>query len=241
MPVVIVTGAGRGIGKALAIGFSRAGFDVVAAGRNLKDLEETTKRLKGKHLIKKCDISKWGDCENLVKETVKKFGKIDILINNASGWVDKDLLNSSKEEIEELLDTTIKGTAFLTKLCLQQMTKQKSGHIFSILTSSYRHGINRSTSGKVLTPYYTAKFGASGMIEALKKEAIKYGVKVTSVYLGSIASDLDIDDSEQKLLKTHGSERVHVKSVADSIIFIANQPKNTIIEEIIISPPGDFS
>jgi len=56
----------------------------------------------------------------------------------------------------------------------------------------------------------------------------------------SIASDLDIDDSEEKLLKKHGSRRVHVKSVVDSIIFILNQPNNTLIDEIIISPPGDF-
>ena len=78
------------------------------------------------------------------------------------------------------------------------------------------------------------------MSEALKHEASKHNVKVTSVYLGSIASDLDIDDTEEKLYKKHGIKRVHVKSVVESIIFIANQPKNTMIDEVIISPLGDF-
>ncbi len=237
--VAIITGSGRGIGKALAIGLSREGFKVVSAGRKLDDLRKISKRLKGDYLIHECDISKWQDCQKLVKETIKKFGSVDVLINNASGWVDKSLADSSKEELDDLFDTTVKGTSFITKFCLEQMVKQKSGHIFSLLTSSFRKGVG-VFEGKVLTPYYTAKFGVSGMAEALKKEAIKTGVKVTSVYLGSIASDLDIDDSENKLLKTHGAERVHVKSVADSIVFILKQPKNTIIDEIIISPPGDF-
>lgn len=238
--IAIITGAGRGIGKALAIGLSRDGFKVVITGRNEKDLNNVAKRLKGDYLIKECDISKWEDCQSLVKETVKKFGTIDVLINNASGWVEKSLLDSSKEELEELLDTTIRGTSFITKLCFEQMVKKRSGHVFSLLTSTYRHGFGFHSKGSVLTPYYTAKFGVSGLTESLKREAVRYGIKVTSVYLGSIASDLDIDDSEDKLLKTHESERVHVKSVVDSILFILKQPKNTIIDEIVISPPGDL-
>ena len=237
--IAIITGSGKGIGKALAIGLSRDGFDVVAAGRKLDDLKEVSKRLKGSHLIQECDISKWQDCQKLVKAVLKKFGRIDVLINNASGWVDKSLLNSSKEELDELFDTTIKGTSFITKLCLEQMVRQKSGHIFSLLTSSFRRGVGEF-EGKVLTPYYTAKYGVSGMTEALKKDVIKQGIKVTSVYLGSIASDLDIDDPEEALFKKHGSGRVHVKSVVRCINFILKQPKNTIIDEIIIAPPGDF-
>ncbi len=237
--VVLITGAGKGIGKSLAIGMSRNGFDVVATARSTKEIEEFKDRIEGNFSITKCDISKWEDCEKLINETVKRYGKIDVLINNASGWVDKSLLEATKEDIDQLIDTTTKGTTYITKLCLQQMIRQKSGHIFSLLTSSYRHGIG-AFEGKVLTPYYAAKFGASGMTEALKHEASRYNIKVTSVYLGSIASDLDIDDSEGKLHKKHGTKRVHVKSVVDSIIFIANQPKNTMIDEIIISPLGDF-
>lgn len=94
---------------------------------------------------------------------------------------------------------------------------------------------------KILTPYYAAKFGSSGLTEALKREAAEFNVKVTSVYLGSIASDLDVDDDERKLLKAYGNKRVHVKSVVDVVNFIANQPSNTLIDEVVISPIGDFS
>jgi len=237
--VVIITGAGKGVGKALAIGLSRSGFDVVATTRNTAEIQQFSKRLEGNFSVLECDISKWGSCRKLIGQVIKKCGKIDVLINNASGWVDKSLLKATKEDIDSLIDTTTKGTAYITKLCLQQMVKKKSGHIFSLLTSSYRHGIG-SYNNKVLTPYYTAKFGTSGMSEALKHEASKHNVKVTSVYLGSIASDLDIDDAEEKLHKKHGIKRVHVKSVVESVIFIANQPRNTMIDEVIISSLGDF-
>lgn len=238
--ITIITGAGKGIGKALAIGMSRVGFSVVATARRVEDLQETAKRLQGVHYITKCDISIWNDCEKLLESVVEKYGRIDILINNASGWVDKSLLQATKKDIDELMDTTIKGTTFMTKLCLQRMSKQKSGHIFTLLTSSYRHGIGRF-GNKILTPYYAAKFGSSGLTEALKREAAEFNVKVTSIYLGSIASDLDIDDDENKLLKAYGKKRVHVKSVVDIVNFIANQSSNTLIDEVIISPIGDFS
>jgi len=236
--VVIITGAGKGIGRALAIGLSREGFTVVATGRNINDLEKVSKRFKGDYFIKECNLAKLSDCEELVEAVLKKYGRIDVLINNASSWLDKSLMDSTKKEIETIIDVTVKGTTYLTKLCFGHMAKQRSGNIISLLTSTYRYGINE-WEGRVLTPYYVAKFGVSGLTEALKIEAKKYKVKVTSLYLGTIASDLDIDDPEETLLAKYKNNKVHVKSVVDVVLFAINQPSVTSIEEIIIAAIGE--
>ena len=212
---VIITGTGKGIGKALAIGLSRKGFTVTASGRKLKDMQALEERLTGNYLIEDCDISKWDDCQRIVEKTIQKFGKIDILINNASGWLAKSLLDASKEEIQELIQTTVTGNLFITKLCLEQMKKQQSGYIISLLPSSFPDKMEEF-NGTILTPYYAAKFGEAGMTEALKLEAKKYDVSVTSLYLGTIASNFDIDDPEEKI-KELDHPAVHVKEVVDTI------------------------
>lgn len=235
--IVIITGAGKGIGKALAIGLSREGYTVIASGRNQSRLQELNGRLTGKFLIEPCDIGNWDDCQKLVAKTIQQFGSIDVLINNASGWLAKSLLDSSKDEIQQLIQTTVTGNLFITKLCLEQMKKQNSGNIISLLPSSFPNKM-REFNGTILTPYYAAKFGEAGMTEALKLEAKKYGVHVTSLYLGTIASKLDIDDPEEKI-KELDHPAVHVRKVVDTIASLLKKKENEIDPTITIEAEGE--
>lgn len=221
--VIIITGATKGIGKALAIGLSREGYNVVATGRKLSELQNLEERLNGEHLIEQCDITNYNDCQNIVNKTLEKFGKIDVLINNASSFLNKSLLNATKEELENLIQTTVTGNLFITKLCFEQMAKQKDGIVLALLPASFPGPIGEFRE-KVLTPYYTAKFGETGMMEALKAEGRKYNIKSIPVFLGNVASRLDIDDPEEQMKQFTGPI-IHVKVVVDAIAAIIKENK----------------
>ncbi len=209
--VVIITGAGRGLGKALAIGLSRAGFTVVATGRNTSDLEQLKSRLSGDYMVQKCVITVWDDCQELVKSVVKQYSRIDVLINNAGGkYVRVPLLESTKEDIDSVFDTQVKGTMYMTKSALDQMAKQKSGKIYTITYAPYRLGLPSDDMQKPKTLHTASLFGKAAIADVVAVEAKNYGVESIPVFLRWVASDLDIDDAtDQKEKANHPSEVVN--------------------------------
>jgi len=228
--VVIITGAGRGLGKALAVGLSRAGFAVVATGRNTKDLQELKRRLNNDSIIFKCDITVWGDCQKLVKDMVKKYGRIDVLINNAGGkYVRTPLLESTKDDIDSVFDTQVKGTVYITKPVLDQMAKQKSGRIYTITYSPYRLGLSLLDPSKPKTLHAASLFGKATVADVLALEAKNYGVQSIPVFIRWVASELDIDDPVDPDSKAN-----HPKEVVEAIRKDIVSEKDT--KEIMINP-----
>lgn len=211
--VIIVTGAGRGLGKALAIGLSRAGFTVVATARTKDKLKELESRLKGDYLIEKCDITDWDDCDELVKKVVGKYGQIDVLINNAGGaYVKSTLVDSTKEQIDSVFDTQVKGTAYMTKAVLTQMARQKSGKVYTITHLGYRMP-EYIDAGNPKTLHLASLFGKAALADMIALEAKSYGVESIPVFIRWVASELDIDDE----LPTD-SKANHPSEVVEAII-----------------------
>lgn len=228
--VVIITGAGRGLGKALTIGLSRAGLAVVPTARNQDQLKELESRLKGDYMLEKCDITVWQDCEKLVKKVVDKYGQIDVLINNAGGvYVKSSLLNSTKEQIDSVFDTQVKGTTYITKVVLTQMAKQKSGKIYTITHIAYRLG--EAFYGTPLKTLHLASlFGKAAVADLVAVEAKNYGVQSIPVFIRWVASELDIDDKMEP-----GKKANHPNDVTEAII--ADLSSNKEVREIFIKPP----
>lgn len=228
--VVIITGAGRGLGKALAIGLSRAGYIVVATGRNVSDLEQLKSRLNENSTTQKCDITVWDDCQTLVRDVINKYDRIDVLINNAGGkYVRSPLLESTKEDIDSVFDTQVKGTAYMTKSVLDQMAKQKSGKIYTITYALYRLGLDLLDQQKPKTLHAASLFGKAAIADVVAVEAKNYGVQSIPLFIRWVASELDIDDPvDPKERANHPSE------VAQAILRDLKSRKMT--KEIFIHP-----
>ena len=228
--VIVITGASKNLGKSLAVGLSRLGHRLVLTGRKMVELEELSGRLESEYLLFEGNINHYTDCQNVMQQAVHKFGQVDVLINNASLFLAKNLQNSSIEEIDSILDITVKGSLYMSKAFLEQTVS--GGQILSIIPSQYRHGLSK---GAEMTPYFSAKFALVGMLESLKHEGAGRGIKATSLFVDTMASTLDLDHSAQA-----PDNLIPPQVVVDTVNFVINQPKATVIDDITISQVTNF-
>jgi NAD(P)-dependent dehydrogenase (short-subunit alcohol dehydrogenase family) len=155
--VAIVTGGGRGIGPAIALGFADAGADVVVTSRTKAELDQVVKDIEemgGKGLAVAADIGKAADVKKIVNATVDKFGKIDILVNNAGYFPYNLFLDITEEEWDRVQDTNIKGQFLCAQAVARQMVKQGSGG--KIVNTASIEGEFPITAGHGRSPEATA-------------------------------------------------------------------------------------
>ena len=133
--VAIVTGAGRGIGQGIALGFADAGAHVVCAARSAAQIEETAAgvRSRGRRaLAVECDVNQRAHLERLVDATLAEFGRIDLLVNNAGGWMPGDALRTGEKSFEEAFHFNVTTAFVLTRLVVPHMVKSGGGAIVNI-------------------------------------------------------------------------------------------------------------
>lgn len=173
--VAIVTGAGSGIGKAIAEMYAAEGAKVVVAGHHLESCEETVKAITsagGEGLAVEADVSQAADNQKMVKETVKKFGQVDILVNNAGVVLQHPLEDMTEEQWDQVLDVDLKGTFLGMKYAIPEMEKVGRGKIINIT----------SIAGIVGFPQIAGYAAAKGGVIALTKEAaVEYAPKQINV------------------------------------------------------------
>lgn len=183
--VAIVTGGSRGIGRAIALLLADRGCNIVIISRTISELMETEKEIKKKNvkvLAIKCDVSKLKDVKKVVKETIKEFKKINILVNNAGigPYKSLDLLNY--KEVDSILDINLKGMVYFSKESLPHLKKENYGRIINISSGLGKSGMAN------FTVYCASKFGAIGFSEALAGEL--KNIKVFSVCPGATDTKL---------------------------------------------------
>ena len=187
--VVIVTGASSGIGEATAREFGREGARVVLAARRLDRLEEIAKEIDtlgsgAETLVVQADLSRLEDIQSLIQRTMKRFGCIDVLVNNA-GFGRLDWLEEldPKKDIEAQFDINVLGVVQTTRLALPVMIQQRSGHIINM----------GSIAGLIATPTYTiyaaSKHAVHGFSEALRREVKPWGIHVSLIYPGGVTTE----------------------------------------------------
>jgi NAD(P)-dependent dehydrogenase (short-subunit alcohol dehydrogenase family) len=186
--VWLITGAGRGIGVEIAKAALTAGHAVVATGRNTDAVTEALGQSKDL-LVAKLDITKKEDADAAAKATLDRFGRIDVLVNNASNFYAGFFEELSMEQIEKQIVTGLLGQMIVTRAILPQMRKQRSGHIITISSSA---GV---VGGEFCTAYAAAKFGVEGWIESLQLEIGQFGINTTLVNPGFFRSELLSDQS----------------------------------------------
>ncbi len=186
-PVVVITGASAGIGAATARLFGQRGARVVLAARRVGRLETLAQEIRAagaEALVIPADLSQLADIQNLVQHTLAHFGRIDVLFNNA-GFGRLDWLENLDpvKDIEAQLAVNVLGVVQTTRAVLPSMQQQRRGHIINMA----------SMAGLVGTPTYSiyaaSKFAVRGFSEALRREVTPWGVRVSVIYPGGVATE----------------------------------------------------
>ena len=175
--VVIVTGASSGIGKALAQVFSSAGAKVVLAARNEEKLKAVAETLPNENLVVPTDVSKEADCKNLVEQTIQRFGKIDVLINNAGISMRALFIDLDLDVLRRVMDINFWGTVYCTKYALPHVLKNHGSIIGVSSVAGYRGLPGR-------TGYSSSKFAMHGLLETIRTEHLKENLHVLIVCPG---------------------------------------------------------
>lgn len=184
----LVTGAGKGIGRAIALALAKMGVLVIVNYRGSKEqAEETVQKIRemGQEAeAYPCDVSDFQTVETMMKTIVSKYGRLDILVNNAGITKDGLILKMSEEDFDKVVDTNLKGTFHTIRHASRQMIRQRSGRIINI----------SSVSGVMGNPgqanYAAAKAGIIGLTKTMAKELGSRGITVNAIAPGFIETDM---------------------------------------------------
>jgi NAD(P)-dependent dehydrogenase (short-subunit alcohol dehydrogenase family) len=176
--VAIVTGGGRGIGRAIALGLAQAGASVVVASRTQKEIEgaaEEIRKMGGKALALVTDLTVHEQLENLVNATVREFGRIDILVNNAARSFLRSLMDLREDGWDKVFTTNVKAVWLLSRLVARKMMEQKSGRIINITTV----GAEKAELG--MAAYGCSKAALKMLTRCMAREWAQHGILVNAV------------------------------------------------------------
>jgi NAD(P)-dependent dehydrogenase (short-subunit alcohol dehydrogenase family) len=194
--VWLVTGAGRGMGVDIAKAALEAGYKVVATGRNPTAVERTVGKATNLHVVK-LDVTQVSDAENAVRSTVDRFGRLDVLVNNAGNFFAGFFEELTPDEVRKQIDTLLFGPMNVTRAALPVMRKQRSGHIINISS------LGGLVGGAFTSAYAAAKFGIEGWTESLQPEIEPFGIHTTLVNPGFFRTELITNKS-----MTFGSRQI---------------------------------
>jgi len=181
--VWFITGAGRGMGVDIAKAALAAGYEVVATGRSTDKVAEALGQ-SDNLLIVKLDITKPADAESAVKTAVEKFGRIDVLVNNAANFYAGFFEELTPEQMERQLTTSLIGPMNVTRAVLPVMRKQRSGLIMTISSTAGLTGFEFGTA------YAASKFGLEGWMQSLQAEVEPFGIDTITVNPGFFRTEL---------------------------------------------------
>ena len=181
--VWLITGSSRGLGREFAIAALEAGHKVAATARKVSDLEDLQMTYGENVLPIALDVTNEAQANEAVQSTIAKFGRVDVLVNNAGYGNVAPVEDTSLAEFREQIETNLFGTIILSKAVLPHFREQKGGHFIQVTSIAGRMGpIGRA-------PYAAAKWGVEGFSETLAKEVAPFGVKVTLVEPGGFRTD----------------------------------------------------
>lgn len=232
---VLVTGAAKGIGKAIALAFAKQGCNIVLNYRsNVSD--DTIKEIEAYNV--KCmplqgDVSDFATAAEIVKKAKKEFGTVDVLVNNAGITKDMLLMRMSEEQFDSVIQTNLKGTFNMIRHVSSVMLKQRSG---AIINMSSVVGV---TGNAGQANYAASKAGVIGLTKATAKELAARGVTCNAIAPGFVETDMTVvltDEQKSMMLEAIPLKRYgQVEDIANAAVFFA---KNTYITGQVLNVDG---
>ena len=228
--VAVVTGASKGIGKAIASAFAGAGAKVVLAARTHETLEQVAADLResgAEAVAVPTDVTDVDAVQRLIEQTLDAYQHVDILVNNAGVGYFGPVVDFAPDDWDAVLNSNLKAVYLCAKYALPPMLAQGSGQIINVLSIAAKVAFEASAA------YCAAKAGALALTKVLASEVRQQNIRVTAVLPGSVHTPFWDDvpehpDFEQMLKPEH---------VADTVVSICQQPPGMVTEEIVVMPP----
>ncbi len=242
--VAIITGAARGIGKAIAIEFAKEGAKVVVSDVDIDNCEivsDDIKDLGYDALAIECDVSNKKEVLNLVKKTIRKFQKIDILVNCASEDTIDSFLEMSEKDWDSSININLKGVFLVTQVVAKKMVEQKRGKIISISSVIGEVGMPYTTS------YSAAKAGVINLTRGLAIELAEHKINVNSIVSGVLPTQITQNIIEDKISKKEFLKNIPLKrlgksqDIADAAVFLASDKSSYITGHNLVVDGGWLS
>jgi NAD(P)-dependent dehydrogenase (short-subunit alcohol dehydrogenase family) len=229
--VAVITGGARGVGLSIAEALVRESASVFICGRNPARLTTALAQLRtlggeSSAAGTVADIGRYEDCHNLLQEAATRFGRIDILVNDAGIGIFKPVDQLTAEEWDVSIQTNLSGVFYCCREAIPIMRQQGGGHIFNISSLLAIHGIAGGSA------YCASKFGVNGLAEAMMQDFRYEGIRVSTIMPGSIASDFGGAPGSN----LHEPWKLSGKDIAKAVIDIYRYPGLALVSRIEIRP-----
>ncbi len=228
--VAIITGGGRGIGRATALTFAKEGADIALAARTnteITGVAEEIKQLGRRAVAIPTDVQHKTHVDMMMKKTVDTFGKVDILVNNAGVAIHNPIPKIREEEWDMTMAVNLKGVFLCTQAVFSHMCQQSYGHIVNVSSVSGKYGhVNGGA-------YCASKFAVVGFTETTNNEGRAHGVKASVVCPGPVDTKMRQDNHPDDVIE----HLTLPEDVADLILFLVTQPRRAHTLETVIRTP----
>ncbi|HFO0346152.1 TPA: SDR family oxidoreductase [Staphylococcus aureus] len=223
--IAVVTGAGSGIGEAIATLLHEEGAKVVLAGRNKEKLQNVANQLSQDSVkVVPTDVTNKEEVDELIKIAQQTFGGLDIVINSAGQMLSSKITDYQVDEWDSMIDVNIKGTLYTVQAALPTMLEQSSGHLINIASIS---GFEVTKSSTI---YSATKAAVHTITQGLEKELAKTGVKVTSISPGMV------DTAITAAYNPSDRKKLDPQDIAEAVLYALTQPSHVNVNEITVRP-----
>ena len=222
----LVTGGGRGIGRAIALALSEEGCDVAIASRTLSEVQGVAREI-GKSvqaMAIQVDVSEPEDVDRMVKDTLRTFGRIDVFVNNAGVAIFKPISELTLEDWDRTMAVNLRGAFLCTQKVAEVMIKQKAGSIITICSSASKKAYPNQAA------YVASKHGLLGLTKGLNLELKPYGIKVHAICPGGVDTRLTADARPG----ADRSDWMQPEDVAHVVLMLLTQSEGATIDEIYV-------
>lgn len=226
--VAIVTGAGQGIGRAVALLLARSGSKVALAARSegqLNAVAEEIRKQGGDALVIATDLTRDDEIERLVEKTLQEGGAIDFLINNAGWGKTAPIIKAKREDWDQTFAVNLRAPMILSQLVLPKLIEKGQGAIINIGSVSGKSGHANAAA------YCASKFGLIGFTESLYEEAREHGIKVAVILPGFVDTPMI-----PRVKRLDRSKMIRPEDVAQAVLFVLTSPPTACPVEITVRP-----
>jgi NAD(P)-dependent dehydrogenase (short-subunit alcohol dehydrogenase family) len=223
--IIVVTGASRGIGLAIAHALGREGARLVLVGRDRQALARAAAQMPAGALALPADVTRPTDVKRLFGTVRKRFRRLDALVNNAGAFTYKPFAKTTLDDWQENIDSNLTALFLTTRAALPLLARSR-GHLVNVLSISSREAFPNCSA------YCASKFGALGLTRVLREELRPLKIRVTGILPGSTNTRM----KDEFDFPVRGDDLIQPEDVAAAVLGALLQPPRTLVEEIVLTP-----